>query len=142
MFLIIALCIIVLIIYILSKNNVNEKKNIVYVNEEECREIFERIFNEKFPKIRHEKIINPKTNRRLELDGYNEKLKLAFEYQGEQHYKKTGKYNKTNKALEYQQFKDEIKRSKCKEIGITLIEIPYHVENKEEFIKLKIKEMK
>ena len=68
-------------------------------------------------------------------DGYNKNLNLAFEYQGIQHYKLNGiRYNK--KGLDYQQQCDQIKRDKCKEKAITLIEVPYTVkyENMEKYI--------
>jgi hypothetical protein len=64
-------------------------------------------------------------NKALELDGYNAELKIAFEYQGPQHYKRVPHFQKTdeefNKQLEY----DKLKADKCKERGITLYIIPY-----------------
>src|SRR5690606_5877566 len=62
-----------------------------YCNERQeeklCREVFEEWFGEPFIKIRPEWLVNPKTNYKLELDGYCEKLNIAFEYNGIQHYK-------------------------------------------------------
>ena len=58
----------------------------------------------------------------LELDCFNEDLKLAFEYQGTQHYKPVRRWG-GKKAFEKQQYRDEIKRQKCKELGIRLIEV-------------------
>jgi len=49
-----------------------------FIREERCREIFEKIFNNKFPKIRPSWLISPK-GFRMELDGYCAKLGLAFE---------------------------------------------------------------
>ena len=51
-----------------------------YRTENMCREIFERVFEHKFPKCR------PNWLERLELDGYCEELRIAFEYNGQQHY--------------------------------------------------------
>ena len=64
-----------------------------YVNEERCRAIFERLLNKKrdgerfkFKKVRPWLLINHETGFCLELDGYCEKLKFAFEYDGIQHH--------------------------------------------------------
>ncbi len=53
-----------------------------FVGEELAREIIEGLTNEKFPRCRPEFMRNLKTNRKLELDGYNDKCKIAFEHQG------------------------------------------------------------
>jgi thiol-disulfide isomerase/thioredoxin len=87
-----------------------------------CRVIFEALFGEPFLKTRNLPWLIAPSGRRLELDGYNERLKLAFEHQGQQHFYKVGGYHQTNlKALKK---RDKIKRFLCKEHGITLIEIP------------------
>jgi hypothetical protein len=56
----------------------------------------------------------------MELDLFLPHLSLAFEYQGEQHYK-------PNSILGNQDFsvRDEEKKRMSKDIGITLIEVPY-----------------
>ena len=65
---------------------------------------------------------NPETGRKLELDGYNENMNLAFEHQGIHH--EMG-CEKNNKHYDPQVFvRDEIKRQKVKERGVTLIEVP------------------
>jgi hypothetical protein len=55
--------------------------------EELIRRYFEVLFNEEpFPKCTaHPQLLSP-AGRKLTLDGYSERLNLAFEYQGEQHY--------------------------------------------------------
>ena len=68
-------------------------------------------------------LINPKTNYILELDGYCEELKLAFEYQGDQHYRIVSWFRMTKESLKYQQEKDAAKVKLCKENDIDLIVI-------------------
>jgi hypothetical protein len=58
-----------------------------FKNEELCREFFNLYFKNNFIKIRPSWLKNPHTGYMLELDGYCEALNLAFEYQGEQHFK-------------------------------------------------------
>ena len=71
---------------------------------------------------------------KMELDVYIEDLKLAFEYQGEQHYKPI---YCTGRNFEQQQRRDAEKHKACKQVlgitwqrlilqnNITLIEVPY-----------------
>jgi hypothetical protein len=86
------------------------------------RYCFEKILQCDFKKIRPNWMRNPQTNYRLELDGYNEDLQIAFEHQGLQHEKDCRKsyYYYDPEVL----IRDEIKRQKCKERGIILIEVP------------------
>jgi hypothetical protein len=90
-----------------------------------CRIIFETIFKAKFQRVRPEWLIDS-SGARLELDGYNESLKLAFEHQGEQHYNIRGYRNKdiAEDAFAIQIQRDQFKTNKCAELGITLIPIP------------------
>ena len=87
--------------------------------EEECRSIFESIFNCGFPKARRV------FGTRLELDGYNSELKIAFEYNGEQHYK-TGKlFNTSEEELRKSQTRDRQKLSLCRDNGVLLVVVTY-----------------
>jgi len=95
------------------------------INERTCRSIFEYLFNVKFNKNKSI-IINNKTGKYLELDGYNDQLKIAFEYNGEQHYKAIPYFGGTEKLIN-QQEKDSIKLKYCEENGINLIVIPYTI---------------
>jgi len=92
--------------------------------ERTCRKIFEYIFKKPFSKSRHLK--NPETNRGLELDGYNEELKIAFEYNGAQHYRKID-YWQTDETFKDQQNRDILTQKLCKENNIKLVIIPYTV---------------
>ena len=92
-----------------------------------------------FEKIRHEEIINPKTNRSLELDCFNKELKLAIEYNGEQHYLLNSYFHKSDNDYNEQLYRDQIKRQRCKELGITLIEVPHLIKHKDILLFICIK---
>ena len=94
-------------------------------SEKLTREIFERIMSVEFPTVRPDFLKNHKTDRNLELDGYNENLKLAFEYNGKQHYKFLKYFHERKEDFKIQREHDEFKYKKCLELGITLISIPY-----------------
>ena len=49
----------------------------------------------------------------MELDGYSEKLKIGFEYQGKQHFKLTY-YSKNQKILKERILDDKLKARICK----------------------------
>jgi hypothetical protein len=76
-------------------------------------------------------MVNPVTGSQfnLELDCFNESLKLAVEYNGAQHYQFIPFFHKNQEAFYNQKYRDELKRMRCREMGITLIEVP-HTEDK------------
>ena len=91
--------------------------------EKVVRKIFEKIYDgHKFKKIRPDWLRNPQTNCKLELDGYNEELKIAFEYNGIQHYEPVKLFGGEENFLKIKQ-RDDAKRILCKEKGVQLIEI-------------------
>lgn len=95
--------------------------------EERCRQRLEAIYDLPFPKCHPEFLRFPKTNRKLELDGYNDKLKIAFEHNGHQHYDFPNHFHKTRADFDSQQERDRFKNEKCRQMGIHLINIPYTV---------------
>ncbi len=119
-------------------NNVINKR---YKNESNgeaiCRNVLEKIYKKPFLKKRPSWLINPKTGKRMELDGFNEQLKIAFEYDGIQHYKYPNKFHKTEQAFLGQVQRDKDKVRICDEHGVYLIRVPYTVPNNmiEHFIK-------
>lgn len=88
-----------------------------------CREFFEQLFNEKFTTAYPDWLVNDEGNN-LELDGYCVKLKIAFEHQGNQHFKRTPLFTKDESVFKKRQEHDSIKRKLCFENGIYLIEVP------------------
>lgn len=57
----------------------------------------------------------------MQLDVFVPELKLAFEYQGEQHYQTIHSWGSHEDIL----FRDEQKRQGCARHGINLIEVPF-----------------
>jgi len=60
---------------------------IIYISEERCRYIIEKLTGYRFLKTR------TILGNRQEIDGFSDILKIGFEYQGEQHYRKTRKFS-------------------------------------------------
>lgn len=95
------------------------------LKEQKAKEILEKLLpGYIFTKVRIFK--NPETGRKLEFDLYNDKLKLAVEYQGSQHYIEDSYFNKIGGdfAFEKQKARDLIKENLCRINDIDLIEIP------------------
>lgn|SRR3990167_1604048 len=107
------------------------------IGERICRKTLEEIYHVPFPSTRPNFLKNPETGRNLELDCYNENLKLACEYSGIQHYvwpNFTGQsYDEFVKQIRRDMFKVEV----CDKNGIYLITVPYNVRHQDipEFIK-------
>jgi len=113
--------------------------------EEYCRKVLEHITNSHFHKTR--KILTPAVTGRqhaLELDGYCEELKLAFEYQGH-----ASHWDMENKNYKEVSIKDKLKLEYCKNLGIDLIVInpltqysPTKLKSLFEDIKEQLKELR
>lgn len=69
--------------------------------------------------------INPITNKKLPFDFYLPDFNKIIEYNGEQHYKKTGYFEKRAGGLLGVQYRDKIKKDYCINNNIKLIEIKY-----------------
>ncbi len=108
-------------------NSTVSNRNFQSKGEIETRRVLELLFNKPFPNKRLIELTNPVTGKPLELDCYNEELKLAVEYNGKQHYENVNKFHKTPESLHNQKYRDYIKRNLCEKNGILLIEIPYTV---------------
>jgi hypothetical protein len=90
------------------------------IGERVCRLAFEKIFHKHFNKVRPNWLRN-NLGFVMELDGYNEELKLAFEHQGTQHYS-----NKTNHRFVKENLaqNDMEKFELCKSRGVSIVYIP------------------
>ena len=130
------------------KSALKEKLSKMTVREEICRTVLEEIYQSPFPKthpeflrnnrknrriaadVPEESILPPITNRKLELDGYNETLSIAFECNGEFHYRPAA-FTKSQVAHKYQLWKDHFKAEQCNANGVYVISIPYKTPNKQ-----------
>jgi len=89
----------------------------------ECLETFISRFGKfEFPNTRPDWLRSPETNRRLELDCYNEELGLAFELQGTQHYKPIKGWGGEKEFARIIR-RDVHKRTECTKHGVELFRI-------------------
>jgi hypothetical protein len=112
------------------RNTQKTQKRRTSKGEEISRYVFEELYGVKFVSVRPDWLRNPKTNRNMELDGYNESLKVAFEYQGKQHYEKVSCFQ-TNRDFVFQQERDNLKRILCEDKGVFLVSIPCYVKHED-----------
>jgi len=106
-----------------SGKNACKKCNVRYRGEEMLRFAMEAMTGELFPKTRPKWLINPDTETLLELDGYSETLKLAFEFDGRQHDEHVVHFQPKVADFKNQQRRDQIKESLCDKHGVTLIRV-------------------
>ena len=66
----------------------------------------------------------------LELDGFNYSLRLAFEYQGIQHYERVEHFKRKEGDFEAQLARDRKKQELCDDEFITLLIVPYTIDHK------------
>ena len=92
------------------------------ISERICRAYFRQLFGKPFPRLRPEWLRNMDGNL-MELDGYCEELRLAFEHQGEQHY--TTNYRFVNSKQLLKRKKDDKEKVRlCQQNRVRLIAIP------------------
>lgn len=106
-----------------------KKGRFVSRGERICCQTMENIYGVPFVTVRPKWLTNPETGYPMELDCYNDELKLAVEYNGEQHYKWP---NFTNQS--YDEFMNQVRRDKlkvdlCDTYGVYLITVPHTVKH-------------
>lgn len=105
----------------------DDSKKRTWSNELEARAAMESLLEVPFPKVRPPWLLNPTTNRCLELDLYAESLKLAVEVDGRQHAEWPNAFHATREMFEQQQLRDALKDTLCKLQGVKLIRVPHTV---------------
>ena len=93
------------------------------ISERICRIYFETMFGAPFPKTRLPWLTNADGNQ-MELDGYSDTLKLAFEHQGLQHYRLSKYFHHHEDTFNKRVSDDRQKAALCAEHGVRLIHIP------------------
>lgn len=97
-----------------------------FISEKICRKYMEIMFGKPFNKIRPDFLKMP-NGYNLELDGYNDELKISFEYNGKHHYEQLGYYHDDDESFQKRLDYDAHKYKKCSENGINIIIVPYTV---------------
>jgi hypothetical protein len=87
------------------------------IGESIARQIMEHALQLEFPSVYIKEMEG------LQLDGYNAEHKIAFEYQGYQHYTQTSYFHESDSQYKSQIVRDKEKKRLCKKNGIKLIEI-------------------
>jgi hypothetical protein len=98
-----------------------------YYKEHNVRVMLEMLLGFPLKKARPSWNINPQTNQALELDGYNEEKKFAFEFQGRHHFMDN---IFTPGTLEKTQYKDKVKKENCENNNIFLLILNDHKNRK------------
>jgi hypothetical protein len=132
-------------IKILKFNQTQNKKIVPKESKGEsiCRNYLQSRFKRPFNKARPSYMFNSVTGENLELDCFNEDMRLAVEYNGKQHYEYNKFMHRNSRDTFYNQvYRDRIKRDICKKLGIKLIEVPYTVPNDKipDFLESKLRE--
>lgn len=101
------------------------------LREQYIRELFIHTFGVPFERTKALPwLINSRGNP-MELDGYNAKLSLGFEHNGQQHYEVDGHFIEKSDQLERRQNDDTEKLRLCTENAVAVIVIPFSIPLKE-----------
>ena len=111
--------------------------------ENAVRLLLEHLIGEPFTKARPSWLVNSDGNQ-MELDGYNEELGLAFEFQGEQHFYFVPFFHRTEAAFHKRLQDDKLKKELCKIRDITLICPDYSIDTDdlEPFLRSELRKAK
>jgi hypothetical protein len=96
------------------------------ISENVTRLILEHITQKQFPKKKPTWLLS-ESGSRLELDGFNEEINIAFEYNGVQHYQFNKRFHNNLIDLEKRIADDIHKQNLCKKNGVFLIIVKYDI---------------
>jgi hypothetical protein len=117
----------------------------LYLTQEKCRYFLTELLGMHFITDRTILVVDADKRTTLELDGYNSDSKIAFEYQGHQHYYYIEYFHSSFEDFLELQKRDKLKELMCKEKNIHLIIIPYYKATSDEdlmkFIMQKVEEL-
>lgn len=92
-----------------------------------CARAIEELMGAPFPSVFPDWLRNDRTGRKLEIDCYNDDLKIGVEHHGHQHFEFPNAFHKTREEFEALVYRDNLKQKLCEEHGVYLIVVPYKV---------------
>ena len=93
-----------------------------YLGEEACRQFFERAFGTTFPKQKPAWLTGA-SGKRLELDGFNETLKIAFEHHGDHKFRAGTRFARSESDVAALQARMKEKARICARHDVVLVEV-------------------
>ena len=107
-----------------------------------CRRSMQELTGKEFAKIKPSFLKNPITGNFLEIDCYNQELKIGVEYNGEQHVRYIPHFHKSKEAFQLQLYRDYIKNQLCLKNKVLLITVPHTMkpEKIKEYLRKELKE--
>jgi len=100
--------------------------------EKYVRQACEQLFGCEFKKVRNLPWLkNPYTGRQLEIDCYNEELRLGVENDGRHHVEYVSAFYKNEAEFIAQKDRDHIKNFLCAQAGVKLLRVPHYIKRKE-----------
>lgn len=94
--------------------------------ETKCKNIIEEYFGETFiSSYRPDFLKNPETKRNLEIDLFDEKRRICYEFQGIQHFCYPNIFHKSMNDFIAQVRRDDFKIKRLQSLNFTVIRIPY-----------------
>ncbi len=103
------------------------KNNKLSKGEQLCKNVIQDIYQLPFYCVRPSFLKNPETGRNLELDLYNDQVKIAVEYNGIGHYKYPNPFHRTKEEFINQIRRDKFKVDMCDINDVYLISVPYTI---------------
>lgn len=97
-----------------------------FLRERLVRSVFEQLFGSLFPRVRPD-WLRKDGGFKMELDGFNKNLGLAFEHHGEQHYRAVKFFSASRSVVAARRRDDALKRRLCRQNRVKLIEVSYKV---------------